>query len=95
VATAALFRFSPVTPGVGELVFFNASQSTPGTGRTIVEYSWDFGDGSRVKTGVTTSHDFELSGMYLVTLTVTDDRDEMTTSSQPITVHPALPPVVK
>jgi len=94
VPTAAVFRFSPVTPQVLQVVFFNASDSTPGTGRTIVHYSWDFGDGSKVKTGVTTSHDFEPTGIYLVTLTVTDDRGEMTTSSQPITVRPAPPPVM-
>ena len=91
VPTVAQFRFSPVTPEVWQLVFFNASDSKPGTGRTIVDYSWDFGDGSRIKTGVTTSHDFGPSGIYLVTLTVTDDRGEETTSSQPITVRPATP----
>ena len=92
--TVAVFRFSPVTPEVWQLVFFNASETTPGTGRTIVDYSWDFGDGSRIKTGVTTSHDFGPSGIYLVTLTVTDDLGRKTISSQPITVRPATPPVV-
>ena len=94
VPTVAVFRFSPVTPQEWQLVFFNASDSTPGTGRTIVDYSWDFGDGSRIKTGVTTTHDFGPTGIYLVTLTVTDDRGDTTTSSQPITVRPAPPPPV-
>ena len=92
--TVALFRFSPVTPQEWQIVFFNASDSTPGTGRTIVDYSWDFGDGSRIKTGVTTSHDFGPTGIFLVTLTVTDDLGKAATSSQPITVRPAPPPVV-
>ena len=38
--------FSPQTPEVLQVVNFT-SQSTPGTGRTIVRYDWDFGDGSR------------------------------------------------
>ena len=92
--TVALFRFSPLTPHEWQMVFFNASDSTPGTGRTIVNYSWDFGDGSRTKTGVTTSHDFGPTGIFLVTLTVTDDLGKTVTSSQPITVRPAPPPAV-
>ena len=89
--TVARFVFSPVTPEVLQLVTFNASTSTPGTGRTIVSYSWDFGDGSRIKMGVVTTHDFIPTGVYLVTLTVTDNRGEETSTSQTITVRPAVP----
>jgi PKD repeat protein len=89
--TVARFVFSPVTPEIVQLVTFNASTSTPGTGRTIVNYSWDFGDASRIKTGVVTTHDFFPTGVYLVTLTVTDSAGEATSSSQTITVRPAPP----
>ena len=51
---------------------FDGSLSTPGSGRTIVRYDWDFGDGD-AKTGVKTTHDYVISGVYLVTLRVTDD----------------------
>ena len=85
--TVAAFTFSPVTPQALQDVFFNASSSTPGSGRSIVAYNWDFGDGT-LKTGVQTNHDFTPSGIYLVTLTVTDSAGGTATSSQPITVRP-------
>src|SRR4029453_3092135 len=69
VATVAAFTFSPVTPAVLQVVKFNASTSTPGTGRKITAYNWDFGDGVK-KTGITSTHDYTPSGIYLVPLTV-------------------------
>ena len=88
--TVARFVFSPLTPEILQVVNFNASGSTAGTGRTIVSYDWDFGDGV-MKSGVTTTHDFFPVGIYLVTLTVTDDRGEKSMSSQPVTVRPIVP----
>jgi PKD repeat protein len=73
-----------------QIVNFDASGSTPGTGRTIVRYDWDFGDGA-AKSGIKTTHDYTPSGIYLVTLTVTDDAGRKATSSQPITVRPVSP----
>jgi PKD repeat protein len=88
--TEAIFTFSPLTPEVLQIVNFNGSASTPGTGRQIVSYSWDFGDGV-MKTGVTATHDFFPTGIYLVTLTVTDDRGDKGVKSQPVTVRPVVP----
>jgi PKD repeat protein len=90
VATVAAFTFSPVTPEVLQVVNFNASTSTPGTGRTITAYNWDFGDGVK-KTGITSTHDYTPSGIYLVTLTVIDDQGKATSTSQSITVRPIIP----
>ena len=87
----ASFTFSPQTPEVLQVVNFNASGSTPSPGRTIVSYAWDFGDGE-AKTGIRTTHDYPVSGTYLVTLTVTDDQGKTATSAQPVTVRPKLPP---
>lgn len=50
----------------------------------IVEYRWDFGDGSTGE-GETVSHVYDASGEYTVTLSVTDDRrgsDEATLKLQ-------------
>jgi PKD repeat protein len=87
--TVADFTFSPITPEVLQVVTFDASKSKAGTGRTIVSYSWDFGDGV-IKTGSRTTHDYTPSGVYLVTLTVTDDQGKKTSSSQTITVRPVV-----
>jgi PKD repeat protein len=88
--TVSLFAFSPQTPEVLQIVSFDGSLSTPGTARTIVHYAWDFGDGT-LKTGVKTTHDYEVSGVYLVTLVVTDDAGQTARSSQSITVRPIIP----
>jgi PKD repeat protein len=90
VATVSVFAFSPQTPEVLQIVNFDGSLSTPGTGRTIVRYNWDFGDGT-LKTGVKVTHDYEVSGVYLTTLVVTDDAGQTARSSQPITVRPVIP----
>lgn len=88
--TVSLFQFSPVTPQVLDVVFFDGSLSTPGSDRTIVKYDWDFGDGT-LKSGIKTTHDYVVSGVYLVTLVVTDDSGKTARSSQPITVRPVIP----
>jgi PKD repeat protein len=54
-------------------VTFSAAASTVGTGATITQYAWDFGDGTPVQTttSTTVTHPFT-TGTYTVTLTVTD-----------------------
>jgi PKD repeat protein len=91
IATKADFNFSPVTPEELQVVNFNGSLSTPGSDRTIVSYSWDFGDGDPPKTGVRVTHDYVKTGVYLVTLTVTDDQGKATPESKPITIRPKVP----
>jgi PKD repeat protein len=88
--TVSLFAFSPQTPQVLQAINFDGSLSTPGTGRTIVRYDWDFGDGE-AKSGVKTTHDYTISGVYLVTLRVTDDAGTTARSSQSVTVRPVIP----
>ena len=90
VPTVSLFQFTPQTPQVLQPVNFDGSLSTPGSNRTIVGYAWDFGDGEN-KTGIKTTHDYTISGVYLVTLVVTDSAGETARSSQPVTVRPIIP----
>jgi PKD repeat protein len=90
VPTVSLFQFTPQTPQVLQTVNFDGSLSTPGSNRTIVSYAWDFGDGEN-KTGIRTTHDYIISGVYLVTLVVTDSAGDTARSSQPVTVRPILP----
>jgi PKD repeat protein len=86
-APTAKFTFFPTDVHPLIDVFFNASTSTARTGRTITSYAWDFGDGT-FKSGVTTSHDFGVVGVYIVTLTVTDDRGLQGVTASAVDVKP-------
>jgi subtilisin family serine protease len=69
--------------------FADASQDPDGS---IAKWSWSFGDGTAsvnlASSGV--SHEFTASGVYRVTLTVTDDAGASSTSSKDLTVGLAL-----
>ncbi len=73
VPPTAAFTAVPNPASCAQTVNFNGSGSTAAPGRTIVSYSWDFGDGSPLASGVTTSHSYAQYGTYNATLTVTDD----------------------
>ena len=70
--------FSPTTPSAGETVFFNASDVKPAAGHQIVQYSWNFGDGT-TGSGVQATHVFAAAATYQVVLTVTDDAAQRST----------------
>lgn len=63
---------------------FDGSGSTDSDG-SIVEYAWDFGDGSS-GSGMTTSYTYGASGDYAVTLTVTDDGGATGDTSETVSV---------
>lgn len=65
----------PYWAGVSDLIVFDGSGSYDPDGFSMT-YEWDFGDGSPPVVGIdltTTSHHYALNGVYVVTLTVTDD----------------------
>lgn len=64
---------------------FNASASTAGSGATITNYAWTFGD-TTTGTGVTPTHTYTSTGTYTVTLTVTDSNGAIASSSHPVSV---------
>ncbi len=61
---------------------FKAKASTDADG-TIVEYFWDFGDG-KTATGIRKGHRYRKAGVYVATLTVTDDG--VLTDSESVTI---------
>lgn len=85
-APEAGFDFSPQNPRNGDTVYFNAAASTDSDG-SIVEYYWDFGDGT-VAYGKTVEHIFYVSSetTFTVVLTVTDDDGATSAVSVEVTV---------
>jgi PKD repeat protein len=65
-------------------VSFDATGSTDSDG-TIGSYSWAFGDGSN-GTGSTTDYTYNAAGIYIATLTVTDDDGATDIATTTITV---------
>ncbi|HEV8325120.1 MAG TPA: PKD domain-containing protein, partial [Myxococcota bacterium] len=63
----AIVDASPVATAEGTLVFFDGTESDPGTGNPT--YSWDFGNGDTA-TGPTATYAFPDNGVYNVVLTL-------------------------
>jgi len=80
----ANFVFSPTSPKVNDIVYFNASGSSDSDGN-IVGYDWDFGDGSS-GSGVQPSHAYTYAGTFQVTLVVRDNDGATGTTNQAVTV---------
>ena len=72
------------------MVFLNASGSKAATGHNIVDYAWDFGDGTS-GSGLTVQHTFTLPQGYNVTLVVTDDIGRTTTVTKTVTAATSNP----
>jgi len=83
----AFFTYSPAAPLINEMVTFDASPSTPDGGH-IVNYTWNFDDGSSVITEIDpiTNHTFIAPGIYDVTLTVTDSEGLTNSTTKSITI---------
>jgi PKD repeat protein len=70
----ASFFMNPDPASTGAPVTFDATASGPGAGGgNVVNYQWDFGDGSQ-GTGVTTTHTYTTAGSKNVGLTVVTDQ---------------------
>jgi PKD domain len=74
---------------VGDVVSLSGLQSSdPDGNQDIVSYIWNFGD-EYTGNGVVTSHIYSNSGMYIVTLTVTDTAGAYSSDTVTITVQTA------
>lgn len=80
------FTFSPTAPEPGKTLFFNASESKAAEGRALVDFFWDFGNGTTAS-GAAVSHVYETAGSYVVTLKVTDDAGTFAVVSQTVAVE--------
>jgi PKD repeat protein len=84
----ASFTASPSNPVPDQLVNFDGSASTSTGGRTIVEWTWNFGDGSDpvTESDATVSHSYDEAGTYIVRLTVRDSAGRTGTTTQNVAV---------
>jgi PKD repeat protein len=93
-APVASFTVSATVINEKDTVSFDATESYDLDG-TIVSYIWGFGDGEAA-TGIKTNHMFEYSGVYTVTLAVTDNDGAAVDVTHTVTVKssaPNVPPV--
>ena len=58
-----------------ETITFDAQSSFDPDG-DVLSYEWDFGDGS-AGTGVVSTHSYQITGVYPVTLTITDGNNQL------------------
>lgn len=86
------FTANPLVAVAPATVNFDASASSdPDPGDTITKYQWNFGDGGTFEsTSPTASHLYTNKGDYVVTLTVTNNRGSVASTSQ--TILMTLPP---
>jgi N-acetylmuramoyl-L-alanine amidase/PKD repeat protein len=70
----------PYSGKPGENITFDGSASTDSDG-SIVEYTWDFGDGSTLTNGKMPTHTYSSAENYTVKLTVKDDKGALSTES--------------
>ena len=87
VNVAPVASFTSTSAGLKLSVDGSGSSDTDGS---IASYAWNFGDGATA-TGVNASHTYAAAGTYEVKLTVTDNKGESRSVTQPKTVT-APPP---
>ncbi|MFN0159735.1 MAG: PKD domain-containing protein, partial [Burkholderiales bacterium] len=92
VPPTASFTTTPSSTTVGQSVSLNAGASVDTDG-SIVNYQWDFGDGTSfpavgvTNASPTTSKSYAAAGTYTITLTVTDNGGATTSTTRQVTVN--------
>jgi PKD repeat protein len=90
----AAFSFSPAAVNVNQTVTFDASATTDENSVCDAKctYQWDFGDFT-TGSGKVVTHAYPIPKGYTVTLTVTDARGGVASTTRSITVNGPTPPV--
>jgi PKD repeat protein len=82
----ARFIAAPNPAGCSQSIFFDGRESSAGRpDRSIVDYSWDFGD-TTSGNGSIVSHAYSAFGHYSVVLTVTDNNVPAKTDTESLTI---------
>jgi len=87
----ASFMYSPANPNVNQTITFNGSASYDSEGGEIVNYEWDFGDGTN-GTGEIVTHSYSTADEYTVKLTVTDSTSQTNSTAKKILIQTAGTP---
>jgi PKD repeat protein len=85
-APSAVFTVAPAAPEAGQLIVFDASNSSDPNGDPLT-FSWAFGDGANA-TGKTAIHQYARSGNYRVVLTVLDSKQTAASNEKLVAVAP-------
>ena len=87
-APRALFVVTPATPTAGQQAIFNATTSSVGSGATLTQYIWDFGDGTTASSGVPIqAKTYAAPGTYIMSLTVVDSLGRSASVTTTVTVN--------
>jgi PKD repeat protein len=85
-APSVTLTVAPNPPVAGRAATLIATTTTA-AGHGIVKYEWNFGDGvSATTTSPTVSHTYSSTGLYVASVTVTDDTGQQGSNSLSITV---------
>ena len=88
------FTYLPEDPSPGEIIYFTDKSIDP-DGK-IINWTWDFGDGTSSSNEQNPIHKYEKNGLYTVVLTVKDNNDAGSTTSKDINVGgDTTPPTIK
>lgn len=81
VAVATVDEGLPALVCLGEVLTFNGAGSSGSPGSSIVDYAWDFGDGTTDDSGPLVQHSYTEPGEYMAQLTVTDNNGCISTNT--------------
>jgi len=85
VPPTADFTYSPENPTSGDTVYFTDKSIDPDG--TIIDWTWDFGDGTTGSKEQNPTHKYVKNGLYTVVLTVKDDNNAVDTTSKEINIE--------
>jgi len=84
--TVTAIAATPATPFAGQAASFTAA-FTVAPNHRIVSFNWQWGDGQTTTTSnASTTHVFDRNGIYVVTVTATDDLGQSASASTSVTV---------
>lgn len=83
---------TPSPANINEEVSFTNTGEDAGSGQSITERLWDFGDGSTA-TQASATHTYTAAGTYTVRYTITNSCDESTYKELPLVVSPPAPTI--